>query len=354
MGVVKKRGTWWVDFRYECKRHRRKIGPSKAMADKVWAKIQTDIAENRFLDVKRTQMVKFEVFAEEYYENHCKVNHRSVERSAGGRVKSLLSFFKGRYLHEITPLDIEKFKSKRIKEIKPSTANRELACLKAMFYKAIQWKRYNGSNPVKEVKFFKEDNNRLRYLEKEEIDKLVTVSSGTMRAIIILALNTGMRRGEIFNLKWHDIDFSQGIIYLLQTKSGNKRMVPMNDFLKNTLIGVRKNPNSAHIFCSRKGEQYKDIRTPFKTVLSRANIKNFRFHDLRHTFASHLVMAGVDLNTVRELLGHADLKTTLIYAHLSQDHKKRAVNVLSQYLGTFSTKDPKPAIQTKSLELVAI
>lgn len=156
-------------------------------------------------------------------------------------------------------------------------------------------------------------------------------------SIIILAINSGMRRGEIFNLKWRDIDFNQDIIYLLKTKSGEKRMIPMNEFLKNTLISVRKHPNSSFVFNNRSGEPFKGIRTQFSTVLRRAGIKRIKFHDLCYTFASQLVMSGVDLNTVRELLGHADLKTTLIYAHLSQDHKKRAVDVLNQKMDTVWT-----------------
>jgi len=122
-------------------------------------------------------------------------------------------------------------------------------------------------------------------------------------------------------------------------------MLPMNEFLKNTLISVRKNPSSPFVFNNRSGEPFKDIRTQFTTVLRRAGIKKIRFHDLRHTFASQLVMSGVDLNTVRELLGHADLKTTLIYAHLSQDHKKQAVNVLDSLHGIKMTK--KPPCDTK-------
>jgi integrase len=131
-----------------------------------------------------------------------------------------------------------------------------------------------------------------------------------------------MRRGEILKLKWHDIDYQRGIIYLLDTKNGAKREVFMNDLVKNALIGVRKHPESPYVFCDKNGRPYHDIRKSFYTALEKSGIISFRFHDLRHTFASQLVMSGVDINTVRELLGHKDIRMTLRYSHLSQDYKR--------------------------------
>src|SRR3989338_804885 len=236
MGVVQKRGNWWLDYRYNGRRYRKKVGPSKAVAKAAWAKIQIEIAENKFLDVKREQRIKLEDFADEYFELHCKVNHRSPESAAGSQIKVLKRFFPGKYLHEITPIEIEKFKAERVKEVSPATVNRALTCLKAIFNKSIKWRKFDGSNPVKEVKFFKEENHKLNYLEVEEIRRLILASQGAIKPVVIVALNTGMRRGEILGLKWQDIDFKQGIIELLKTKSGKKRMIPMNEDAKNTLI----------------------------------------------------------------------------------------------------------------------
>jgi len=142
-------------------------------------------------------------------------------------------------------------------------------------------------------------------------------------------------------------------VYLKGLSYAEKDIIdlPMNEFLKNTLIGIRKNPNSPFVFTNRSGEPFKDIRTQFSTVLRRAGVKRIRFHDLRHTFASQLVMSGVDLNTVRELLGHADLKTTLIYAHLSQDHKKNAVNALNYQMGAKYAEKPKKMISQLLMSL---
>jgi site-specific recombinase XerD len=121
----------------------------------------------------------------------------------------------------------------------------------------------------------------------------------------------------------------------------------MNEQVKTALIRVRKHPESAYIFCNNKGVPVHDIRKSYSTALEKSGITNFRFHDLRHTFASRLVMAGVDLNTVRELLGHKDMTMTLRYAHLAQSHKQRAVDLLGKKVDTFWTLSPKSDIEEK-------
>ena len=151
---------------------------------------------------------------------------------------------------------------------------------------------------------------------------------------MIFALNTGMRRGEILGLKWRDLDIKRGVIYLHNTKNGEKRELPINEQVKTALIRVRKNPLSEYIFCKQDGSPAGDIKKSFLTAMSKSGIKDFRFHDLRHTFASHLVMSGADLNTVRELLGHKSLQMTLRYSHLSPNHKQRAVDILGRRIAT--------------------
>ena len=139
----------------------------------------------------------------------------------------------------------------------------------------------------------------------------------------------------IFRLKWQDVDFQRNIIYLHDTKNGEKRVVPMNETVKNALISVCKHPESVYIFCYPNGEPVRDVRFAWFEALKRLGITDFRFHDLRHTAASHMVMSGVDLNTVREILGHKSLSMTLRYAHLSQSHKQRAVEALAKHLDSF-------------------
>jgi len=335
MGVYLKNNNWFIDYRLpNGKRRREKIGTSKTLAETVLNKRKVEIAEGKFLDIKREKMVKFVNFVDEFYELHCVPNHSNPGKSARTNLKQLKSFFGGKYLHEIDTMMVEQFKRQRMQEVKPASVNRALSLLKCLFYRAIDWDKFEGKNPVKKVKLLNEGNGRLRYLEQEEIARLISNCEGNLKSIVILAVNTGMRRGEIFDLKWHDIDFRRSIIHLYKTKNKEKREVFLNEDVKNTLIAIRKNPKSPFVFCYKNGQPVRDIRKPWVKALKKSNIKDFVFHSLRHTFCSQLVMAGVDINTVKELAGHKTLQMTLRYSHLSQSHKQRAVDVLAKRLDT--------------------
>ena len=332
-GVYLRGKNWYIDYYAHGRRRREKVGPSRKLAETVLQKRRVEVAEGRFLDIRKDQKIRFEDFADEYLELHCKSNNKSWLKSDYFNLENLKKFFPGKYLHEITPQDIEQYKSERIKEVTKSTINRALAVLKSLFNKAIEWGKAE-TNPCRAVKLFKEDNKRLCFLEKEEINKLLSNCCDHLRPIVIVALNTGMRKSEILGLKWHDIDIKRNIIHLYDTKNGEKREIPMNEVVQKTIIGVLKDSESQYIFCNKYGKPYRQVRTSFFTACTKSGIVNFRFHDLRHTFASQLVMSGIDLNTVRELLGHKSLKMTLRYAHLSPDHKKRAVDILGKNLVT--------------------
>ena len=337
--------NWIIEYFLYGRRKRDKIGPNKLLAENVLKKRELEIAENKYLDVKKEEKIKFEDFAEVFLKLHSKPNKKSWKADFYN-LHNLMPAFKGRYIYEIRARDIEEYKARRSKKVSPATVNRDLATLKTMFNKAVAWEKLYKT-PAKNVKFLREPNGRLRYLEKEEIPKLLSNCSERPRPIVILALNTGMRRGEILGLKWQDIDFKRGIIYLLNTKNGERREVPMNQAVESALLKVRKHPDSPYIFCNPDGKSYHDIRKSFSTALKEAGITKFRFHDLRHTFASHLVMAGVDLNTVRELLGHKTLAMTLRYAYLSPDHKKRAVDTLNKQINSFWTVESERKVETR-------
>ena len=176
------------------------------------------------------------------------------------------------------------------------------------------------------VRFLKEDNRRLRHLTSEEIEKLIENCTEYLKPIVITAIHTGMRKGEILKLKWKNIDFEQQLISVTETKSGRPREIPMNNFLTETLKSVKF--MGEYVFCRSDGTRFQNIRKSFETAVEKANLKDCTFHTLRHTFASLLVMGGVDLTTVKELMGHKSIEMTLRYAHLAPDHKRFAVEVL--------------------------
>jgi integrase len=168
-----------------------------------------------------------------------------------------------------------------------------------------------------------------------------------------------MRKSEVLKLKWENVDLKHGFILLDKTKNGDRREIPINSTLRQTLSGLSRCLDVTYVFYDADTRKsYGDVKRSFQTACRRTKTKDFRFHDLRHTFASHLVMAGVDLTTVKELLGHKTLTMTLRYAHLAPSHKVKAVDILDNTLNgtqvtqlvTQSVKDAGIA-QTKCVNL---
>ena len=233
---------------------------------------------------------------------------------------------------------------------KPATNNKTLNILKHMFSKATEWEMVESDvlKCIRKVKLLPDTGSRLRYLSVEECQALVNACDNHLKPIVVTALNSGMRRGEILSLEWDNhIDLKHGFILLEITKNGERREIPINNTLKSTLQSLTRRIDIPYVFFDNvTGKRYLNVKTSFKTALRKAGIRDFHFHDLRHTFASHLVMAGVDITTVSRLLGHKSLKMTLRYAHLAPAHMAKAVDILdctltgqeSQAKGTYCTK----------------
>jgi integrase len=270
-----------------------------------------------------------------FIENYSKPN-KKIWKDDQYRLNKAARFFgKSTYLDKLSSLDIEKFKAARLQDgVTPSTINTYLKVLKCMFNVAITW-GYAQANPVRKVRMYSEaEARRARVLTLEEEDHLLKAAPKVLRSIILVALNTGMRRGEILRLKWEDVDRKKRLFTVKKTKSGKPRNIPINSRLLDELIKLRSdNRNSPYLFPSSKtGEPFKTIRKSFEKACSEARVHNFRFHDLRRTFGSRLALAGVDLNRIKELLGHASIKTTEIYLHADSKDLREAVEVLCQDL----------------------
>lgn len=281
--------------------------------------------------------------------------------------QTVFAELQGKRLDEIAPLLIEQWRRDRLQQVKASTVNRELGALKAAFAKAAEWELID-SHPLAKVKPSKEDHcETVRFLSPEEETRLrialderesrirqerasanawrtmrgyAPLPDLTKRAfvdhlkpMVLLAMNTGMRRGELFGLTWEAVDLGRALLTVKgQTaKSGTTRHIPLNGEALSALTAWRDESETPHplVFPSLDGKPFDNIATSWEGLLKLAGIRRFRWHDLRHHFASRLVMAGVDLNTVRELLGHADIKMTLRYAHLAPEHKAAAVAKLT-------------------------
>lgn len=284
------------------------------------------------------------------YENYSKNNKRSY-KSDKYTLKVILSYFGANtVVQKITPNKIENFKEwlKTERNVKNSTVNHYLVLMSKMFNVAID-NSIIRVNPVQKVSKLREDNYKIRYLTKAEekclfaeierryevLDKYTRRKKVVqpylyLKPIIITALQTGMRRGEILNLKWSNVDFVQGFIELLETKSGKSRKIPISKLLYDTLIDLDR--TSEYVFINpQTKEPYIDLKKSFHTVLDKAGIKDFRFHDLRHTVATRLVEKGIDITVVQEILGHSKITTTQRYAHPVPQRKLDAIEVLNSY-----------------------
>lgn len=195
-----------------------------------------------------------------------------------------------------------------------------------MFTMAIKWGKAE-KNPVKGVKLFKEENISQRILSDQEISALLASCCDHTRDMVLLALNTGMRRGEILNLKWEQVDLNYGYVTVIKTKSGKERKIPLNRKAWDMLIN---RPKDGIFVFDNAGQPFGSVKRSFNTALKKAGIGYCRFHDLRHTFATKLVLAGVSLPEVMELLGHSTIEMTMRYSHPTSDSKRRAVELLEK------------------------
>ena len=205
-----------------------------------------------------------------------------------------------------------------------------MAALKHMLNKAVEWGMLEVSPFRKGSRLtFRENNQRHRYLTEEEIEQLLNSCSPHLKPIVEIALHTGMRKGELLNLQWEQV--RDGFIYLKDTKNGKSRQIPLDDRAVKVLkeLQIKNKWKSSFVFVGPDGQRLQDVKKGFTGACRRGGIEDFRFHDLRHTFASHLVMKGANLKAVQRLLGHSDSKMTDRYSHLSPDHLRESVNLLN-------------------------
>jgi integrase len=291
--------------------------------------------------------------------------HRKTGKDKMPRIKKRFPLFLKKPLADVDPSSVENWRVERISEgTSRATINRDISDLKAALSKAVEW-GILAENPLKSVKPLKLDSlGRVRYLDEEEDPRFLKaleereerIRAGRrsankwrkergytllpdldalpfadhLKPMALVSKNTGIRRGELFKLEWSSINFDQANLTVKgeHSKSGLTRHVPLNVIALNALKEWRRQSAGTLVFPGEDDDPLTDIKTAWKNLLKNAKIKDFRWHDLRHDFASKLVMKGVDLNTVRELLGHKDIKMTLRYAHLAPGIKKEAVNRL--------------------------
>lgn len=321
---------------------------------------QTEFCRDRF-EVNGKKLMAFELL-------------NSMKQKSWKSKKSHLESIKAHFgidtlLDRISRSAVEKYKAELMsmesrckRTMKPATVNRRMACLRHLFSKAVDWDILKD-NPCRGVKQIKENNRRLRFLTPEECRALLDAcpkaeparpgkpgepdkpaKPATLKQVVELALHTGMRKSEILKLKWEHVNFRQAYLEILDQKNGEYSTVPLDKRALEILRSVPRRLDSPYVFTGRiKGQPFWDLKRQFEEAVKAAKLEGVTFHTLRHTAASHMVMSGVPLATVKEILRHKDYAMTLRYAHLSSEHKKAAIDALCQALEVKPKEEEKTA-----------
>lgn len=361
MGRIYKRGKYWyIDVRDKGRRTRKRVGSSKQLAELALKDAEVKIARKEFGFAKNDLAIDELITRFHAYNG---TNHRPTTVK---RYRVILDHFQDFLGHEdqppgliteLTPELFERYKQFRKNSIvtpngkRPKnqrgtkyqqtgasdrTINIELEGLKTMLNLAIKW-GYLQESPTRHVKPLKVNQRKnVYFLSRADVKTFLKFSPPALRSIFLVFLNSGMRKAELINLQWKDVDFKRRVIKInakigWHPKTG-EREIPMNDLLFSTLKQHRKDSTRKdledYVFeAVYRGRSHNWLRTELIKIARCANLpKLTKLHTLRHTFASHLVMGGVDLPSVSMLLGHADIKTTMVYSHLAPEHLARVVN----------------------------
>lgn len=342
--AVRKRGdVWHLDVKIDGIRYRHACpaATNKKQALQAEAKLRQEIFEGKYNP--RKEVVRFADFMDQTYLPWSKANKKSWQGEVW-RIRMLKRYFGKKYLHNITPAEVEQFKTARRNGItcrgqqrSKASVQRELELLSGIFTMALHHDLVEA-NPLRKVRKFKLDNQRVRYLTAEEELRLMQALDGRpgyLRPIVIVALNTGMRRGEILSLEWKQVDFAQNNLIVTKTKTDRLRYLPMNDRVREALLALRaaSAPDNPYVFASPKkpGTALGEIKKGFKRLLREAQIEDFHFHDFRHTAATRLAETGADAYLIAEILGHANVQMSFRYTHMTNQRKRQALATLAGY-----------------------
>lgn len=342
MALTKRGGIYWSNFLFKGRKIQfsTKV-KSKTVAREIEAAYRVRLAKGEVGIEEKEPAPGFKQAMKDFLA----LSKQELRESSAHRYeiasKPLLRYFKDTPLDRITAEMVEKYKATRRKHtvkqtnsiIRPATVNRELACLKALLNK-------NRIRAIAvEIKMLREDNDQMRVLSLEEQQKYLTAASQPLRDIATLMLETGMRPEEVYRIRKENIHLEQGYLYNPYGKTkAAKRKIPLSsvaaEILKKRMAGDCK-----YLFrgrANKRGERDKPIlkvNNAHYSALERSKVPEFRLYDLRHTWASRMAMAGVDIVTLAALLGHSKLAMVTRYVHPSEAHQFEALKKLQAFMG---------------------
>jgi integrase len=337
-------GIWWICYFDQFGKKRREKAGTKSVAIKLYGKRKQQVLEGKKLPENfRKPSVKFSQLLDDALA-YSKRNKRSYKTDIP-RIASLKDWFGSHPAEELTPKEIESILARAADKEKwaPSTFN-HYRSLMSLSHRLGILNRKVTSNPARSVTHRREDNNRVRFLTEEEEKKLRNVIEGKWSLHVPeldLAINTGLRKGSQYSLTWDMVDFRGRMLNIPRTKNEEPIHVPLNDAAVAALRVVHaRGDGKGRVFHSEKtGAPLENGRHWFDDAVIEARIKNFRWHDLRHTFASRLRMKGAPLEDIADLLGHKSLTMTRRYAHLGPNKLHAVVSLLKPSDPTSDTSE---------------
>jgi integrase len=333
-----------MSFSYNGRQIRRSAETTdKKLAQRIFDKLKGEVAEGMWFETLSGEDYKFKDLMEKYMAEYSVVNKAaSSHKRDKSLVKQLRSVFGDRYLTDITPAMISDYKVKRSADgVSPRTISYELTTMSHAFNIAIREWGLASANPVKKVKKERVSNTIERWLTFEEGKKLLQASPEWLQDIIVFAIHTGLRQSEILDLKWSQVDMDRRTISILEQKNRGVDNLPLNE----TAMCVLRNRYRAdthldscvfpNTMSARKGNRL--LITAFHAALKKSGVRNFRFHDLRHTFATRLIQKGVDLYTVQKLGRWKTVTMVQRYAHHHPESLRSGIEVMDGINGAFIT-----------------
>jgi integrase len=329
VSLFKRGDVWWGYFYKDGIRHQFSTGTAnRRQAETIEAKQKEEVNNQRFQIVETDRQMKFGELADRFVESGCVRKHHKYH------LKFLRPCFSDIPVLRLTKSLAEEFRRVRKEQnpaIKDATINRDLSVLRHILYWAVD-EQLLLQNPLARMKMARERRTRRQVLSVAEEQPLLTASKGHLRTMIIAALDTGMRRGEITSQRWEDIDFSRQLVSVTRSKTpeGESREIPLTERLLKLLLEIRK---ESGLIVDYKGQPVRIVKRSWATALKNAKLRHVRFHDLRHTFNTRLMEAGVLQEIRMALMGHSSgSKVHAIYTHIELPAKRKAIGSLERWV----------------------
>ena len=337
--MFKRNDIWWTCISHNGRKIQKSLETSdKKLAKTIEAKIRTEIVEGKYYERLIGQNKTFKDMMDRFMKDYAPTVSMNTQEGYKYYLKNLNRFFGNPALLSITPKIVAKYKLyRRENGASPSTINRELYMLSKAFNLAVKEWEWLKDNPVSRVQKERECNEVDRWLAEDEERRLLGKSPDWLCEIIVFALNTGLRQDELLSLEWNRVNLLRKTILIQKTKNNKPNTLPLNSIALNVLMrkyeGKVRSLKNDLVFISQTGTKIgkRNLIRAFAQALDKAEIKDFTFHCLRHTFATRLAQNGVDIYKIAKLLNHKDLKNTQRYSHHCPESLMVGVQILEKF-----------------------